>query len=113
LMCDGCKRIYYPTRPRCLELDCTGTSTFRKFPINARLKSFDKLPFKERLKPNFDVIKEGKVLLVDSDMGDLRQGLKLELVIRRLDYEGKDGLIIYGPSYRPLFRNGFEDVAKQ
>ncbi len=113
LMCDGCKRIYYPTRPRCLELDCTGTSTFRKFPINARLKSFDRLPFKERLKPNFDIIKEGKVLLVDSDMGDLRQGLKLELVIRRLDYEGKDGLIIYGPSYRPLFRNGFEDVAKQ
>jgi len=111
LMCDGCKRIYYPTRPRCLEFECEGPSSTKIFPINARLKSFEKLPFKKRLKPNFDIVKEGKVILADCDMGDLRPGLKLELVTRRLDYEGKDGLIIYGPSYRPLFRNGFEESA--
>jgi hydroxymethylglutaryl-CoA synthase len=113
LMCDGCKRIYYPTRPRCLEFECDGPSTPKAFPINAKLKSFERLPFKKRLKPNFDIIKEGRVLLVDCDVGDLRPGLKLELVIRKLDYEGKDGLIIYGPSYRPLFRNGFEELFKE
>ncbi len=109
LMCDGCKRIYYPTRPQCLESECEGPSTTKTFPVNAEVKSFERLPFKQRLKPNYDMIKEGKVILVDCHMGDLRPGMKLEVVIRRLDYEGKDGLIIYGPTYRPLFRNGFDE----
>ena len=107
LVCDGCKRIFYPKRSRCLEFECEGPNAVKTFPVNAKLKSFEKLPFKKRLEPNFDIMKEGKVLMVDCDMDDLRPGLKVELVIRRLDYEGKDGLIIYGPSYRPLFRNGF------
>jgi len=45
--------------------------------------------------------------LVDSGIKDLAPGIELEPVIRRLDYEGKDGLIIYGPCYRPLFRDAF------
>jgi hypothetical protein len=31
-------------------------------------------------------------------------GAVLEVVIRKLDDEGKNGLIIYGPAYRPAFR---------
>ncbi len=112
LICDGCQRIYYPTRPRCLESDCEGPSITKEFPVSARLKSFERLPFKRRLKPNYDILKEGKVILVDCDIGDLRPGLKIELVVRRLDYEGKDGLITYGPSYRPLFRDGFREHLK-
>jgi uncharacterized OB-fold protein len=38
-------------------------------------------------------------------MSDLKLGMPLEAVTRRLDYEGKNGLIIYGPAYRPAFRD--------
>ncbi len=38
-------------------------------------------------------------------MSDLKLGMPLETVTRRLDYEGKNGLIIYGPAYRPVFRD--------
>jgi hypothetical protein len=34
----------------------------------------------------------------------LKPGVKLEGVLRRLDYEGKDGLIMYGIAYRPVFQ---------
>ncbi len=61
LMCDGCHRIYYPTRPRCLESDCEGPSFTKEYPVNATLKSFERLPFKRRLRPNYDILKEGKV----------------------------------------------------
>jgi len=44
------------------------------------------------------------VLIVDSNLPDLLPGTELEAVIRRLDNEGKSGLIIYGPAYRPAFR---------
>jgi hypothetical protein len=33
-------------------------------------------------------------------------------VIRRLDYEGKDGLIMYGVAYRPIFQEAVAVVAK-
>jgi hypothetical protein len=36
-------------------------------------------------------------------------------VIRKLDDEGKNGLIIYGPAYRPAFRtaNNINDTIKK
>ena len=58
--------------------------------------------------PNFAITEEslskGKALIVDSASSDVVNGTKLELVIRKLDDEGKNGLIIYGPAYRPAFR---------
>jgi hypothetical protein len=49
-------------------------------------------------------MKQGKVLIVDASMSELKPGMELETVIRRLDDEGRSGLIIYGPVYRPAFR---------
>ncbi len=37
-------------------------------------------------------------------MSDLVPGMELESMIRRIDDEGRSGLIIYGPTYRPAFR---------
>jgi hypothetical protein len=44
------------------------------------------------------------VLIVDTTVPELPPGTELEVVIRRLDDEGKSGLILYGPTYRPVFR---------
>lgn len=111
LLCDGCKRVYYPARSRCLSYDCKGTVEKRLLPKHARLKSFRQLSLRERWITNYDVIKSGQAVLVDCAMNDLKLGIPLEAVIRRLDYEGKSGLIIYGPAYRPAFRDSKEQFA--
>ena len=104
-LCNGCERVFYPARDRCLEFDCNGPVEQHTLPMNARLLSFKKLTLRDRLTSNFQVLKEGKVLIVDGKLADLTPGMELESVIRRLDDEGKSGLIIYGPTYRPTFRS--------
>jgi hydroxymethylglutaryl-CoA synthase len=103
-LCNGCQRVFYPARDRCLEYDCKGPVEQRTLPVNARLLAAKKLTLRDRLTSNFDVLKQGKVLIVDSALPDLLPGTELEAVVRRLDNEGKSGLIIYGPAYRPAFR---------
>jgi len=70
----------------------------------AKLLSFKKLPLRRRLTSNFEIISKGRALIVDSSPSELASGATLEVTIRKLDDEGKDGLIIYGPAYRPAFR---------
>jgi hypothetical protein len=53
-----------------------------------------------------------KCYSVDADVADLKPGVRLEGVIRRLDYEGKDGLILYGIAYRPVFREAIAVVTR-
>ncbi len=106
-LCRGCNRIYYPRRTSCLESDCPGPIVEKVYPRIAKLKSVTKLPFKKRWTSNFQLLEEDKVLLVDASLADLKTGTRLEGVIRRLDYEGKEGLILYGIAYRPLFREAY------
>ena len=103
-LCDGCQRVFYPARDRCLEYDCKGPVEQRTLPVNARLLSAKKLTLRDRLTSNFDVLKKGRVLIVDASMPELTPGMELEALIRRIDNEGKNGLIIYAPTYRPAFR---------
>lgn len=103
-LCNGCDRVFYPTRDRCLEFDCAGPVEHRELPVNARLLSVKKLTLRDRLTSNFDILKQGKVLIVDATLLELTPGMELECLIRRIDNEGKQGLIIYGPTYRPAFR---------
>jgi uncharacterized OB-fold protein len=105
-LCHGCERVFYPPRDRCLEWDCKGPVEQRQFPVSARLVSFKKLPIQRRLTSNFEIMSRGMVLIVDAAPSDIVNGTALEVVIRKLDDEGKDGLIIYGPAYRPAFRTG-------
>ena len=103
-LCNGCHRVFYPARDRCLEYDCKGPVEQRTIPRNARLLSVDKPTVREQFVPTFELLKEGKVLIVDAFASELTPGMELESVMRRLDDEGKSGLIIYGPVYRPIFR---------
>jgi hydroxymethylglutaryl-CoA synthase len=103
-LCNGCQRVFYPARERCLEFDCQGPVEQRTLPINARVVSVMKPTVRERLMSNFQILKDGKVLVVDTSSSNVQPGMELEIVIRRLDDEGKSGLIIYGPVYRPAFR---------
>jgi uncharacterized OB-fold protein len=103
-LCHGCERIFYPARDRCLEWDCKGPLEQRQFPVSAKLVSSRKLPIQRRLMSNFEIISKGKALIVDAAPSDAVNGAVLEVVIRKLDDEGKNGLIIYGPAYRPAFR---------
>jgi len=111
-LCGGCNRIYYPAREKCLASDCPGPMIKKQFPRVAKLKSFAKLPLKQRWTSNYELLTENKVLLVDCKQTELRNGMKLEGVIRRLDYEGKDGLILYGVAYRPIFREAYAIIVK-
>jgi len=104
-LCEGCERVFFPARTKCLQADCPGPCIQFNFPKRALLRSFGKISFKKRWTSNFDLLKVGKYLLVDCSLNDLRPGQELEAVIRRLDAEGKDGLLLYGPAYRPIFRN--------
>ncbi|HZY93545.1 MAG TPA: hydroxymethylglutaryl-CoA synthase [Candidatus Bathyarchaeia archaeon] len=111
-LCHGCNRIYYPARETCLDSECAGPMEARRYPLIARLKSVAKLPLKRRFTSNFELLEQNKVLLVDARISDLKLGIKLEGVIRRLDYEGKDGLIMYGIAYRPVFKEALALIAK-
>ncbi len=111
-LCSGCSRIYYPARETCLASDCPGPMEKKRFPRFAKLKNVAKLPFKKRWTSNFELLENNKVLFVDADVSDLKPGLRLEGVIRRLDYEGKDGLILYGIAYRPIFREALAVISK-
>jgi len=114
-LCNGCQRVFYPARDRCLEFDCSGPVEQHTIPINARLLSAKRLTLRDRLISNFDILKQGKFLVVDASLAELSPGTELEALIRRLDDEGKSGLIIYGPVFRPAFRTKplIEDAKKQ
>lgn len=103
-LCNGCHRVFYPSRDRCLEYDCKGPVEQRTIPRNARLLSIDRPSVRERFIPTFELLKAGKVLIVDAFASEIAPGMILESVMRRLDNEGRSGLIIYGPVYRPIFR---------
>jgi uncharacterized OB-fold protein len=110
--CQGCERIYYPARETCLDSECEGPMHERQYPLIARLKSVSKLPLKKRFTSNYELLTQDKVLFVDAKLQELKAGAKMEGVLRRLDYEGKDGLIMYGIAYRPLFKETFAVIAR-
>ncbi len=112
-LCKGCKRIYYPVREKCLQHDCPGPLEEIKLPKQAKLLKFEALPVAKKYSHNYDLLKNGSVLLVDCELNDLKEGMIVEPVFRRIDYEGKDGLIIYSPCYRPVFRDKFLARAKE
>jgi uncharacterized OB-fold protein len=103
-LCKECERVFYPARDRCLEFDCKGPVEQHTIPKNARLLSAKKLTLRDRLVSNYDILKLGKILIVDAKIDELKPGTELESVIRRVESEGKSGLILYGPTYRPSFR---------
>src|SRR5438128_11665745 len=76
----------------------------KRYPLIARLKSVSKLSLKKRFTSNFELLDQNKVLFVDAKLQDLKPAVKLEGVLRRLDYEGKDGIMMYEIAYRPILQ---------
>jgi hydroxymethylglutaryl-CoA synthase len=115
ILCDDCKTIYYPAKEKCLNPKCRKENLIERFiPELARLKSYEKPLGKPFLtKSVYRVLKNGKVILLDCDLGDLQKGMELEYAIRRFDYQGKDGLIQYGPGLRPVFRSRYTEKSKE
>jgi hypothetical protein len=112
-LCDGCKRIYCPPRDKCLEWECKGELVTYSFPVKGKLQEFKKLPFiKRRRLSNYDLLHNGNILLVECEPNNLKEGIELEAVLRRVTYEGIDGLIQYGVCYRPIFRSNYPGYKK-
>ncbi|MBS7644952.1 hydroxymethylglutaryl-CoA synthase [Candidatus Bathyarchaeota archaeon] len=109
-ICEGCRRIYYPPREKCLEWECEGPLRIHEFPVRAKLLDYLRIPLRGRLLSKYDIFKGGYVPLVDLNKEDLKEGLELEAVIRRISVEGTDGLIHYGVCYRPIFRAGRRSI---
>ncbi|MEM2122781.1 MAG: hydroxymethylglutaryl-CoA synthase [Candidatus Bathyarchaeia archaeon] len=103
-ICEGCRRIYYPPRDKCLEWGCEGPLVTNELPLKAKLVEYLRIPLRGRLLSKYDIFRRGYVPLVDCHGNDLREGLELEAVIKRISVEGKDGLIQYGVCYRPIFK---------
>ncbi|MEM3021971.1 MAG: hypothetical protein QW645_00360, partial [Candidatus Bathyarchaeia archaeon] len=105
--CDGCRRIYLPPREKCLQYDCKGPLVKFRFPRLAKLRSYEVLELRGRTRHNYGIIREGGAILVDCKPKELKAGMEVEAAIRRLYCQGREGLIIYGPCYRPAFRSLF------
>jgi len=107
-LCPECERIYFPSRESCMEWSHNNKLVRKSIPKVARLVEFRKLSNEESLEQSmYDVYIRDWGILVDCNETDLKEGMKIESVPRRLDYEGKNGLIIYGPAYRPIFRYNY------
>lgn len=105
-ICKECDAIYTPERTCLNHNHSIDDMVYLKLPKKAILKKSSThslaKSFRERAS---EVILQGKVILADCDKEELYEGMGLEPTIRRLDHEGKDGLIHYGWAYRPLFGN--------
>jgi len=105
-ICKKCGAMYTPGR-WCLDSNhAQDELVYLDLPKKSVLKSFSAHSLRKSFRETAsNIMLQGKVILVDCKKEDLYSGMKLEPVIRRLDQEGKDGLIYYGWAYRPLFRD--------
>jgi len=111
--CTGCRKIYYPPREKCLNLECKGEMEVKRYPKKARLKSFVYYSKDMLLKPKFkrlleilvlsipDAYYNDQVLIVDATPESLRIGDHFRAKTSVLDRGGRSGLITYGIAYAP------------
>ena len=114
-LCNDCKTIYYPKKDTCLDTSCRREKLITKsVPKKAKLVSYQKPIGKPSImKSVYHVLEKNQVILVDCNPDDLEIGTRLEPVVRRFDYHGKDGLIEYGPAFRPVFRDAYPRQVRQ
>ncbi len=112
-ICKQCGAIYTPGR-NCLNAKHKPSEvTHLAMPKKARLKKFTVHSLRKSLRKRAsDIMLKDKVILVDCKAKDLELGMELEPVIRRVDHDGKAGLIHYTWAYRPLFRDSEQYLAR-
>lgn len=109
--CLRCGRIHYPPRPACPycgsreleEVELPRTGTLETYTVIYTVMD----GFKEKAPLVIGIVKLDngvRVLapITDADLEELRTGMRVEAVLRRIRRDGSDGLIGYGISFRPL-----------
>jgi len=113
--CKSCGRIHYPPRAACpycggrelesVELPRTGTleswSVVYSVPGNSRLHA-PTLVGLVRLDNGVRIVAE----LTDADPEDLKEGIRVEAVVRRVAEDGDTGTIAYAVKFRPALKGG-------
>jgi uncharacterized OB-fold protein len=118
--CRSCGHTFYPPRISCVRcssrdvevLISKGLGTLVEYTILYQVssRSQDSAPLiigLIRLNEGFNMY--GQV--VDIDPKDLRKGMRVEAVLRRLRVDGSSGLITYGLKFRPTLGVHHESVS--
>ncbi len=109
--CKACGASFYPARASCIRCSSrdvevrvsSGLGTLVEYTVlyqvPARMQ--DNAPMVigvVRLDEGFELYG----VIVDADIKDLRKGMRVEAVLRRLRVDGSSGLITYGIKFRPV-----------
>lgn len=109
--CDKCDTYHFPPRPRCpycgskeiKNKESKGLGTLINY-----TQSYVRLEYLEHELPliiGLIKLDEGPIIkgvITDVDPSDIREGLRVEAVLRRLETDGESGLILYGIKFKPL-----------
>jgi len=111
--CEKCNKKYYPPRPTCLycgnsdlrEVKLPNTGTLISFTmVYQTFNQFSKLtPYPVGLIR----LDDGTIIvaqLTDIEQSELKEGLRVEAVFRKMYEDGDSGLIYYGIKFRPVLR---------
>jgi len=114
--CKICKTTYYPPRtvcPKCKEARHGGGPVMQmeQFSGNGYVRSFTTIhvgpqDFKDQTPYTMAIIKmdEGPRItgqVIDCDKEDIKIGMRVKAVLRRIRQEGETGVIYYGYKFRP------------
>ncbi|MDT7891157.1 MAG: Zn-ribbon domain-containing OB-fold protein [Thermoproteota archaeon] len=109
--CENCNKKFYPPRPICLycnnqnlkEVKLPNTGTLLEY-----TQVFQTFPEFSKLAPYYlGLIKldDGTIIvaqLTDVERSELKEGIRVEAVFRKMYEDGEAGLIYYGIKFRPL-----------
>src|SRR3989344_1039616 len=101
------ERIYTPARRRCIVYVCKGELIQKEYTRLAKLESLGKIKLRRGGGSLVSAYQRDYVLIDDASLDELRPGMVMERIVRRVKRENEAGLINYGPTYRPVFRDIF------
>jgi len=118
--CEGCGKIYFPPRPVCP--NCRSTEmVYVPLPRRGRVVNYTVIrqpPLEFKYHAPYVVaiveLENGVRItsqLTDVSPEDVRIGMEVEAVIRKLGEDGVDGIIFYGFKFRPALHNGNSHIS--
>ena len=119
--CRECGKAFYPPLPRCPYCASESVEEVR-LPRHGKLLSYTVLYSVEEGARRESPVVVGLVDLgvarvlseiVDVDLGELKTGMRVEAVFRRLYEEGEEGVIVYGVKFRPSLEEDEERILKR
>lgn len=112
--CASCGNVNYPPRARCLKCGSSALEPY-KLPDKGSLISFTVIRNPpsgfERYAPyvlGLVELKDGTRItaqITDVELNDLKIGMPVESVFRKISEDGDAGIICYAIKFRPLFSN--------